>query len=111
MRSRTAEELYRGDRRFEVRSAGTSVFAERHIDEEILSWADYIVVMEEDHKKKIREQFPVIYARRKVLCLRIPDIYYFMDSTLIREIKERFEAVYRDSVDDAGNRNSAERPI
>ena len=98
MRSRTAEEIYRDDRRFSVRSAGTGMFATKVIDEEILSWADYIVVMEKEHRDQIRDRFSAIYSEKKILCLNIPDIYYFMDPTLMREVKERFEKLYSEAL-------------
>lgn len=57
MRSRTAEELYRGDTRFSVKSAGTSIFAQVIINEDLVEWADHIVVMERHHEDKIRKKF------------------------------------------------------
>ena len=94
MRSRTAEEMYKNDPRFEVASAGTAWFAERRIDEQNLSWADIIVVMEQHHQKAIRKEFPRIAKEKKILVLDIPDIYQFMDRTLMRDLKAKFEEVY-----------------
>ena len=42
-RSRTAEELYKTDERFEVRSAGVAKDAFVPIDLDNLSWADFII--------------------------------------------------------------------
>lgn len=94
MRSRTAEELYRGDTRFSVKSAGTSVFAQIIINEDLVEWADHIVVMERHHEKKIRRKFSRKRDAMKIHSLGIPDIYYFMDKTLMTLIKERFEKLY-----------------
>ena len=94
MRSRTAEELYRGDSRFSVKSAGTSIFAQVIINENLVDWADHIVVMEQNHEEKIRRKFAGKSKTMKIHSLGIPDIYYFMDPTLVSLIKERFEKLY-----------------
>lgn len=90
-RSPTAEELYRNDRRFEVQSAGTSRLATRGVDKSLVSWADVIVAMEAHHAQSIRERFPAASRETRFIVLDIPDIFQFMDSTLQREISERFE--------------------
>lgn len=94
MRSRTAEEIYKDDPRFEVASAGTAWFAETRVDEHNLSRADIIVVMEQHHKKTIRQEFPHIAKEKTILVLDIPDIYQFMDMTLMRDLKTKFEYIY-----------------
>ena len=90
-RSRTGEELYRNDPRFEVKSAGTSAFADGPVDSELLGWAECIVVMEDHHRKEIKQRYPRIIKGKPVLCLDIPDIYTFMEPALVREIGHRFE--------------------
>lgn len=90
-RSPTAEKLYRNDRRFDVRSAGTSRLASREIDESLVRWADIVVAMEAHHAQAIRERFPIASRDTRFIVLDIPDIFQFMDSTLQREISERFE--------------------
>jgi len=94
MRSRTAEEMYKADRRFEVRSAGVSDDAVQLVNLELLTWADWIVVMENYHFRWIRECFPVISRHKRVICLDIPDEFWFMDPELVDLIKSRFERVY-----------------
>jgi protein-tyrosine phosphatase len=94
MRSRTAEEMYRGDTRFSVKSAGTSIFAQLIINEDLVEWADHIVVMERHHEEKIKRKFPRQKDKMRIHSLGIPDIYYFMDKTLMILIKERFERLY-----------------
>ncbi|MFW5745567.1 MAG: protein tyrosine phosphatase [Spirochaetota bacterium] len=91
-RSPTAEELYRNDRRFEVRSAGTSPLARTAVSAELVAWADLVVVMEEHHARAIRERFPDASRSTDFVVLGIPDIYQYMDRTLQRAIRERFEA-------------------
>ena len=46
-RSRTAEDLYSGDPRYEVRSAGLAPFATVPLTGELLLWADRVFVMSE----------------------------------------------------------------
>jgi len=95
MRSRTAEKMYADDDRFEVRSAGTSEFAYRMIDGEILRWADLVVVMEPAHVQNIRSRFPDLYREKRIVSLDIPDIYDYMDPSLMGQIRKRFEKVYK----------------
>lgn len=91
-RSPTAEELYRDDRRFKVRSAGTSPLARTPASAKLVAWADLVVVMEEHHARAIRERFPDASRSADFVVLGIPDIYQYMDRALQREIRERFEA-------------------
>ena len=96
MRSRTAEEMYRSDPRFEVASAGTASFATREVDGSLVKWADLVVVMEEHHRERILRRFPK--AAEKIICLHIPDIYYFMDPVLKKKIMKKFEKIIRNTV-------------
>jgi protein-tyrosine phosphatase len=60
-RSRTAEELYRADPRYEVRSAGTAPFAVTPLSQDLLLWADKIFVLcerEDRHHTLIKLRFP-----------------------------------------------------
>lgn len=95
MRSATAYELYKDDPRFEVDSAGTDRTANTVLEEWHLEWADAIVVMEKQHRNKIRERFPMLFERKPIVCLYIEDIYDFMQPELIAVLREKFEDVYR----------------
>lgn len=60
-RSRTAEDLYRDDERYEVRSAGVAPFAMVPLTRDMLLWADRVFVMnerEDQHRTLIRIRFP-----------------------------------------------------
>ncbi len=57
-RSPTAEAVYRNDPRVQVRSAGVKKSARLQVSEKLLQWADLVLVMENSHKKLIRDQFP-----------------------------------------------------
>ena len=56
-RSRTAEDMYREDARYEVRSAGVAPFATVVLTRDLLLWADRVFVMserEDQHRTLIR---------------------------------------------------------
>ncbi|MEZ4849953.1 MAG: phosphotyrosine protein phosphatase [Bacteroidia bacterium] len=95
MRSATAHQIYQNDERFEVRSAGTHPTATITITEEILNWADSIVVMEKAHRNFIRNQYFPIYQSKKIVCLYIPDDYEFMAQELIDLLTAKFENIYQ----------------
>jgi predicted protein tyrosine phosphatase len=64
-RSRTAEDLYRDDPRYEVQSAGTAPFATIPVTRDLLLWADRVFVMserEDGHHTEIKHRFPKLTA-------------------------------------------------
>ena len=89
LRSRTAESLYEGDPRLEVRSAGLRRDAVVTVTRELLEWADLVFVMERRHRNVIRERFEDLYRRKRIVCLYIPDEYDFMDPVLVGLLTER----------------------
>jgi predicted protein tyrosine phosphatase len=73
-RSRTAEDLYRDDPRYSVRSAGTAPYAVQPLTGELVEWADRIFVMcerEDGHRTLLRRRFPSL--DRPVLDLDVED--------------------------------------
>ena len=95
MRSATAHKLYENDERFEVDSAGTDRTANVVLEEWHLEWADAMVVMEKQHRNKIRERFPQVYEQKPIVCLYIEDIYDYMQPELVAVLQEKFEDVWR----------------
>ena len=83
----TAEHLYQGFPGYIVKSAGTSPNARVRVNEGHIGWADIIFVMEKKHARILSEKFGEALAGRKVICLRIPDVYRFMEPALIDELK------------------------
>ncbi len=65
------------------------------LSEDLLNWADSIVVMEKHHRNYIRSKFPTVYDGKKIVCLYIEDEYDFMQPELISILKERVESVYK----------------
>ena len=84
-RSRTAEELF--SEHFKTRSAG--LYNEKPVDEQQLSWADIIVVMEEAQRKELAKRFPKQYMHKRILSLNIPDVYSYNQPELIDELKAK----------------------
>ena len=75
-RSRTAEDLYRKDPRYDVRSAGVAPFATVRVDDELLLWADRVFVMnerEDGHRTSLQLQFPRL--ERPTVDLDVPDLW------------------------------------
>ncbi len=73
-RSRTAEDLYEGDERYEVRSAGTAPFATVPVNRDLLLWADRVFVMcekEDRHQTQLRLRFPGV--DRPIVDLNVED--------------------------------------
>ena len=91
-RSRTAEDLYENDPRFEVRSCGVAPFAQVVITRELLDWADRIFVMnesEDHHVTAIRRRFPGF--SKEVIDLDIEDRWKRGHSELKSLIESRLE--------------------
>ncbi|MCP4214828.1 MAG: phosphotyrosine protein phosphatase [bacterium] len=98
MRSKTAEDIYKDDPRFTVKSAGLAEDADVRADEELLLWADYIITMEKRHSKWLNLYFPHLYPRLNVFCLDIPDIFYRMAPELVALLKESVEKLYEEEL-------------
>ncbi len=86
-RSKTAEELFRD--LFITKSAG--LYNEHPVTESELSWADTIIVMEDDQRSEIAKRFPTTYLRKRILCLQIPDMYQRDDPVLKQLLKQKME--------------------
>lgn len=84
-RSKTAEELFSSQ--FETNSAG--LYNEKPVNEQQLSWADVIVVMEEEQRKELAKRFPKQYLKKQILSLDIPDVYFYNQPELIEVLKEK----------------------
>jgi predicted protein tyrosine phosphatase len=89
-RSRTAEDLYREDPRYEVLSAGLAPFATTPMSRELMQWADRVFVMcerEEQHRTLLKMRFPDV--DRPVIDLDIEDRWYRGDPELVRRMLKR----------------------
>ena len=89
-RSRTAEDLYARDPRYEVLSAGTAAYARTPVTREILLWADRVFVMserEDQHRTLIRIRFPDV--DRPIVDLDVEDRWHRGDPELIARLARR----------------------
>ena len=82
-RSKTAEAIF--STTFETRSAG--LYNLNPVTQKELSWADVIIVMEEEQRHEIAKRFPKVYMQKRILNLNIPDIYSYNDSQLVNSLK------------------------
>ena len=89
LRSPTAEAIFSEIEGWQVCSAGISNDAEVHVSLEDVEWADYIFVMENVHKNKLRNKFGKALNKQVVISLGIPDDYEYMDSELIKILKDK----------------------
>ena len=89
LRSPTAESVFSSVEGWEVYSAGISNDAEVHVSLEDIEWADYIFVMEKNHKKKLSNKFGSALNNQAVISLDIPDDYEYMDAELVKILKDK----------------------
>ncbi|HEX8377479.1 MAG TPA: protein tyrosine phosphatase [Pedobacter sp.] len=82
-RSRTAEDIFKTSKNYDVRSAGTAESARIKVNEKLLNWADVIFVMERKHKQRLMEKFHSIMSTKEIKVLDIPDEYQYMDKKLV----------------------------
>ncbi|WP_246008922.1 low molecular weight protein tyrosine phosphatase family protein [Hymenobacter metallilatus] len=88
-RSLTAERLFDNRPDYMARSAGTEPGARVRVTAGHLGWADTIVVMERKHADYLRQKFPDAVEGKRLVILRIPDKFQFMDHILQELLRER----------------------
>jgi len=91
-RSKTAEDLYEDDPRFEVKSCGVAPFAQVVVTRELLDWADRVFVMnetEDHHVTAIKRRFPGFL--KDVIDLDIEDRWKRGHPELVKLIVSRLE--------------------
>ncbi len=89
-RSKTAEEIFKGI--FKTKSAG--LYNARPVTEKQLSWADTIVVMEEEQRAEIARRFPKHYMQKRILSLDIPDVYHYNEPELVEALKSKVSSLF-----------------
>jgi len=75
-----------------VTSAGTEPWAKNQINSELIAEADIICVMEEAHRRAIRDRFGEAHAE-KVVVLEIPDNYVCWETRLVHLLKPKLRAL------------------
>jgi len=84
-RSKTAECIFKD--KFTVKSAG--LYNSEPVTKSQLSWADIIVVMEDNQRHELSLRFPKQYLQKRIISLNIPDIYSFNQPELIQSLKSK----------------------
>ncbi len=84
--------MFKNHPRYEARSAGTENGARIKVTDCHIGWADLIFCMERKHSDRLREKFPGELAGKKLVTLRIPDDYTFMDPALIDVLRTELGA-------------------
>ena len=89
IRSLTAERMFAGSQKYQVRSRGVGNDARVKLTAGDLGWADLIFVMEKNHKNRIMKSFREEAAGKRIICLFIEDIYDPMEESLIAELRRK----------------------
>ena len=84
-RSKTAQEIFKG--KFNTKSAG--LYNNKPVTEKQLSWADTIIVMEDDQRSEIAKRFPKQYMQKRIISFDIPDVYNYNDDKLVSVLKSK----------------------
>lgn len=90
-RSRTAETIFKKDKRFQVKSAGTAKSARIRVNRSQIDWAHKIFVMEKRHRERLEELFGNALESKELIVLDIPDEYKYMDEDLVENLKDSVE--------------------
>ena len=88
-RSPTAERLYLSTPGTKARSAGLSELARVQVTEELLRWADVIVVMELRLLRPLRRRFAAALEGKSEVCLKVPDDFQFNQPELVNILIEQ----------------------
>lgn len=86
-RSPTAEKVFAGLPDIEVRSRGLARSARRRLTDADVTWADLVLVMEDEHHQRLVEVHRDALAETLVHVLDIPDEYRFMDPELVEVLR------------------------
>jgi predicted protein tyrosine phosphatase len=92
-RSPTAEDIFQGWKGiWETKSAGIMPDPDGNsLSQELIDWADVIIVMERMHSQFIQANFQ--HTTDKIQVLNIPDRYFRGDPQLRRELYKRVPAI------------------
>ena len=70
-------------------SAGTSADAETPLSADLLEWADVIFAMEGIHRRKLKQRFPRITNKKRIIVLGVRDQYRYMAPELVKVLEAK----------------------
>ena len=88
-RSPTAERLYSTTPGIKARSAGLSHVARLRVHDELLEWANVIVIMEERLREMLQVRFRESVKDKELICLDVPDDFQFLQPELLTILTEK----------------------
>ncbi len=91
LRSPTAEHIFADVPGIATVSAGTNNDAENPLTDELVDWADFIFVMERQHRTKLQKKHRAALKDKRLIVLDIPDEYEFMDSALVQLLRAKMQ--------------------
>lgn len=89
LRSPTAEQVFANWPGVQTASAGIGNDADVPVGNELLQWADLVIVMEQVHRKKLSARFRSALGDKRIVCLGIPDDYAFMAPELVALLRAK----------------------
>ena len=89
LRSPTAERIFSERMGLETASAGIAADAVHPVTPQTLEWADVVLVMEDWHQSELARRFGAELGDKPVICLDIPDVFAYMDPTLVRLLEAK----------------------
>lgn len=72
----------------------TIVHAGKKVRENEVAWADYIIVMQEAHRKEIQKRFPQHSQNKYFVSLDIPEVYKYNPAQLIELADKRLRKYF-----------------
>lgn len=98
VRSKTAEDIMKTHKKYHVKSAGLSHWADVPLTSNAIRWADVIFVMDEDHelqKSRVLQEFPEAF-KKEIVILEIPSTHGFRNEpALIQNLREKLKVYLR----------------
>jgi predicted protein tyrosine phosphatase len=89
LRSPTAEAVFGELNGIETASAGLNPDSPSSVDDNLIAWADMIMVMEDSHLARLKKRFARHIQGKEVVVLGIPDRFEYMDPDLVALLKRR----------------------
>ncbi len=95
LRSPTAEAVFSEYEGVEAIGAGTNSDAATPVSDDLIEWADIVLVMEKSHRNKISKKYRDLLKNKRLIVLDIPDNYDCMQPELIQLLKVKVSRVVR----------------